>query len=254
MLKRLLSSILVLGLFVSLPLSTFANNTSTPPNKEVDLAAINQNVRVTVEAFLEHAVTALTYRHGSEVMRAEVVDNWVNKGELKNLKANITQEEIARVLIRALGVEKAEKSLADYKKSANNLGLFKDISKDKRITPKDLELIFNNYKDVKNKAINDKGVQEISVEDFMKNPGNFGYQLSPDGNYISYASSWESRSNVFVKEMNSDNEPVRVTSSKDRDIAGFFWKDDNILYLKDNGGDENYHIYSSSFKGGRRKI
>ena len=55
--------------------------------------------------------------------------------------------------------------------------------------------------------------------------------------------------NVFVKEMNSEEEPVRVTNLTDRDIAGFIWKDDNILYLKDNGGDENYHIYTSTFNG-----
>lgn len=53
--------------------------------------------------------------------------------------------------------------------------------------------------------------------------------------------------------MDDESEPVRVTSTTDRDIAGLFWKDNNMYYLKDNGGDENYHIYSSSFNGAKEK-
>lgn len=53
--------------------------------------------------------------------------------------------------------------------------------------------------------------------------------------------------------MNDNSEPVRVSSSKDRDIAGFFWKDDALLYLKDKGGDENFHIYSTTFNGSVEK-
>ncbi len=53
--------------------------------------------------------------------------------------------------------------------------------------------------------------------------------------------------------MSDDSEPVRVSNSTDRDIAGFFWKDDTLLYLKDNGGDENYHIYSTTFNGAKEQ-
>ncbi|HBT71188.1 MAG TPA: S9 family peptidase, partial [Lysinibacillus sp.] len=112
--------------------------------------------------------------------------------------------------------------------------------------------ILNKEKQIKNGA-NNKGVKEISVEAFMKNPGNFGYELSPDGNYITFASAWNNRSNVFVKKMNDDSEPVRVSNSKDRDIAGFFWKENSLLYLKDKGGDENFHIYSTTFNGSKEK-
>lgn len=87
----------------------------------------------------------------------------------------------------------------------------------------------------------------------MKNPGNFGYELSPDGNYITFSSAWENRANVFVKKMNDDSEPVRVSNSKDRDVAGFYWKDNNLLYVKDKGGDENFHIYSTTFNGSEEK-
>ncbi|WP_418895874.1 S9 family peptidase [Sporosarcina cyprini] len=100
-----------------------------------------------------------------------------------------------------------------------------------------------------NGEANTKEVKEISVEDFMRNPGELDYELSPDGEYISFSSAWENRMNVYVQKMHGDGEPVRVSSSKDRDVAASFWKDNHILYLKDEGGDENFHLYSSSFNG-----
>ncbi|MEH6944963.1 S9 family peptidase [Bacillus sp. JJ722] len=223
-------------------------------NKGVFPTGINYEEKVIVEDFIKYALTALTYQHESDAMRSEIADKWVLKGELENRKATITSEEVARILIRALDLEEKEKSLADYKSSAEKLGLFKGVSLESDyITVKQLATVFENFHTVKNKDIDNKGVKEIPVEDFVKSPGNSGYQLSPDGNYLSYTSAWENRSNVFVKNMNENSDPVRVTNAKDRDIGGFFWKDDSIFYVKDKGGDENYHIYSSTFNGAEEK-
>ena len=189
--KRLLSAVLVAVLFSSLPFPALANNTSSTANESItskgSVATVtSQQALVTVEVFIDKAVTALTFQHGSKPMRDEIINSWVRKGELKNRKAFIKREEMARILIRGLGVEKQEKSLADYMKSANKLGLFKGVSvKNQTITVKEMETIFDNCQKVKSKGINNKGVNEISVEDFMKNPGSFGYQLSPEGNYVS---------------------------------------------------------------------
>lgn len=213
------------------------------------LLAATQEERLSVQGFLDLAVTALTFQHGSDTMRQQVIDDWVKDGELKNLNFNIKHDEVARILVRALGQEENEKSLTEYKAKAETLGLFKGISNEfTTITEKDATMILENSLNIKNHTDN-KGVKEISVEDFVRNPGNFAYELSPDGNYITYASDWENRLNLFVKKMNDESEPVRVSNSKDRDIGGFFWKDDTLLYLKDNGGDENFHIYSSTFNG-----
>ena len=213
------------------------------------LLAATQEERLSVQGFLDLAVTALTFQHGSDTMRQQVIDDWVKDGELKNLNFNIKHDEVARILVRALGQEENEKSLTEYKSKAETLGLFKGISNEfTTITEKDATMILENSLNIKNHTDN-KGVKEISVEDFVRNPGNFAYELSPDGNYITYASDWENRLNLFVKKMNDESEPVRVSNSKDRDIGGFFWKDDTLLYLKDNGGDENFHIYSSTFNG-----
>ncbi|MEY9973884.1 dipeptidyl aminopeptidase/acylaminoacyl peptidase [Lysinibacillus sp. RC46] len=186
-------------------------------------------------------------------MRQQIIDQWVKGEELKDLSVHIKRDEAARILVRALNKEEKEATLADYQEKANKLGLFNSLSASETISKQDAVKILNNAKNVKNGVGNNEGVKEISVEDFMKNPGNVGYELSPDGNYITFNAAWENRRNVFVKKMNDDSEPVRVSSSTDRDIYASFWKDDNLLYLKDKGGDENYHIYSTTFNGNEEK-
>ena len=209
---------------------------------------------VSAEKFLDLAFKEFTYQHGSELLREEIIKRWVKEGELQNKTGFISKQEIARILVRALGLEKDEKNLEDYMNTAKKHGLFDGTPEHyQNITFNHLETIFENCKEILYAGIDNRGVKEISVEDFMKAPGDLGYQLSPDGNYLSYASSWNNRLNVFVKKMNSKSEPERITSVTDRDIAMYFWKDNTILYLKDNGGDENYHIYSSTLNGAKEQ-
>ncbi|WP_418302122.1 S9 family peptidase [Lysinibacillus fusiformis] len=212
-----------------------------------------QEENISAQEFLNLAVTALTFQHGSDSMRQKIKDQWVKAGEISDLSATIKRDQAARILVRAGDKEEKETSLTEYLEKANKLGFFNGVSSSTDfITKQDAGKLLNNVKQIKNGS-NNEGIKEISVEDFMKNPGNFGYELSPDGNYITFASAWENRSNVFVKKMNDTSEPVRVSSSKDRDVAGFFWKDDTLLYLKDKGGDENFHIYSTTFNGSEEK-
>lgn len=89
--------------------------------------------------------------------------------------------------------------------------------------------------------------RQIPLRDFFKNPQEAGHQVSPDGKYISYLASYERRLNVFVKPIGG--EAMRVTNETARDIGGYFWKGDRILYVKDFGGDENYHVVSVNLRG-----
>ncbi|WP_285397831.1 S9 family peptidase [Lysinibacillus sp. fls2-241-R2A-57] len=248
--KRFLSASLaiILTSSVVIPVSMQEVRAANETSSQVEVKA----EQLSAKEFLDLAVTTLTFQHGSETMRKQIIDQWVKGEELKDLGANIKRDEAARILVRALDKEEKETTLAEYQEKANKLGLFNGLSNSETITKQDAVKILNNAKKVKN-GVSNEGVKEISVEDFMKNPGNFGYELSPDGNYITFTAPWENRSNVFVKKMNDDSEPVRVSSSKDRDIAGSFWKDDNLLYVKDKGGDENFHIYSTSFNGNEEK-
>ena len=85
--------------------------------------------------------------------------------------------------------------------------------------------------------------KHIPMRDFFKNSEKIGYKLSPNGAYLSYMAPYENRMNVFLQKIDSE-ETFRLTSETDRSIAGYFWVGDKYLcYLKDNAGDENFHIY-----------
>jgi dipeptidyl aminopeptidase/acylaminoacyl peptidase len=86
------------------------------------------------------------------------------------------------------------------------------------------------------------------MKDFFRNPEKAGFAISPDGKYLSWVAPYESRLNVFVRPLAGGPE-ARVTSETARDISGYFWKGDRILYVKDFGGDENFHVVSVNLAG-----
>ena len=84
----------------------------------------------------------------------------------------------------------------------------------------------------------------IPMEDFFRNPTMSGFQISPDGTKLAFKQPWEDRMNVHVQEIGSDV-ITRVTHSTERDIAGYFWVgNDRLVYINDQGGDENWKIYA----------
>ncbi|MDQ3021081.1 MAG: S9 family peptidase [Bacteroidota bacterium] len=85
---------------------------------------------------------------------------------------------------------------------------------------------------------------QIPLKDFFKNPDKVAYQISPNGEYISYLAPYEKRLNIFTKNLKT-GETNRVTSETNRDITQYFWGNDNsILLLKDEKGDENFKLFS----------
>ena len=66
-----------------------------------------------------------------------------------------------------------------------------------------------------------KTAPELPMETFFRNSEKSDYQISPDGKYFSYMAPWESRRNIFVQQVGSD-EAVRITSERERDLAGYF--------------------------------
>lgn len=94
-----------------------------------------------------------------------------------------------------------------------------------------------------------KKAPQIPMEDFFRNPEKTSFKLSPNGEYFSYLAPWESRLNVFVMKVGADS-AIRITSETERDIAGYLWKGNGrILFLKDTGGDENFHLYGVNIDG-----
>ncbi len=105
---------------------------------------------------------------------------------------------------------------------------------------------------VKGQSDSDKEMMKselIPLEDFFKNPEKSSYQISPNGEYYSYMAPYESRMNIFIQKRGSDD-ATRLTSETDRDIAGYFWpNNDQILYVKDDGGNENYKLFGVNIDG-----
>ncbi|MEY2608542.1 MAG: hypothetical protein QOH31_6396 [Verrucomicrobiota bacterium] len=85
---------------------------------------------------------------------------------------------------------------------------------------------------------------QIPVRDFFRNPQAAGFSISPNGKYLALLQPWNNRLNVWIEPVEG-GEAKRLTSITDRDISGVSWKgNDVVLFAKDNGGDENYHLYS----------
>ncbi len=93
----------------------------------------------------------------------------------------------------------------------------------------------------------------IPVEDLFKNSEKRTFRISPNGKYISYLAPWKTRMNIYVKEIGSDSAKV-VTNLEDRSIYGYYWANDNrLVYVRDQGGDENLHIYAVDKDGSNLK-
>jgi dipeptidyl aminopeptidase/acylaminoacyl peptidase len=89
----------------------------------------------------------------------------------------------------------------------------------------------------------------IPLRDFFKNPESSAYQLSPNGKYLSYLAPFNQRMNVHIKNVETQ-EITRITKLKDRDVAGYMWvTSERLIYVRDFGGDENYHILAVNIDG-----
>jgi len=76
------------------------------------------------------------------------------------------------------------------------------------------------------------------------NPERTSPQLSPDGRSLAWLAPDEGVLNVWVSQVGSD-EAEAVTKDRDRGIRQYFFAHSGkqILYLQDQGGNENYRLY-----------
>lgn len=84
----------------------------------------------------------------------------------------------------------------------------------------------------------------IPVEDLFSPPVRAGATISPDGTRIAYLAPWRDRLNVWVE--NVDGSETRcVTADHTRSVYIYQWTPDSrwLLYMQDDGGDENWHVY-----------
>ncbi|MDO4212062.1 MAG: S9 family peptidase [Bacteroidales bacterium] len=89
----------------------------------------------------------------------------------------------------------------------------------------------------------------LSLEDYFRNSEQTAYRLSPDGKHVAFMAPYKDRMNIFVRPIDSD-EVVQLTAETERSVAGYLWKgNDRIIFLKDSGGDENYHLFGLRIDG-----
>src|SRR5581483_6228708 len=82
------------------------------------------------------------------------------------------------------------------------------------------------------------------------NPVKASPRLSPDGKHLAYLAPDEKDVlQVWVQTIGKDD-ARKVTADKKRGIRTHMWTyaPDTLLYLQDNDGDENFHIYAVNVK------
>ncbi|MBI2525468.1 MAG: S9 family peptidase [Candidatus Rokubacteria bacterium] len=82
---------------------------------------------------------------------------------------------------------------------------------------------------------------------FASREVNWGYRVSPDGTRLGWLASHGGRSTVHFRTIGADDARPIDTHSR-RTVFSFTWAADSrrILYLHDQGGDENTHVYLAS--------
>ncbi len=92
-------------------------------------------------------------------------------------------------------------------------------------------------------------VRQIPLEDFFRNSPQAAFQLSPDGKHLSFMAPYQDRMNIFVRNLDEE-EATQLTHETERSIDGYFWVDNmRILFMKDDGGNENYHLFGVNLDG-----
>ncbi len=108
----------------------------------------------------------------------------------------------------------------------------------------------SSTEDLQALAALETGSFDYEVSDYFKKPEKSDFQFSPNGQYVSYRERDENgKSHVFVKSTETD-EVSKVIEEGEELIRGYGWANDNrLLYVSDQGGNENYHIYAIDLDG-----
>ncbi len=94
----------------------------------------------------------------------------------------------------------------------------------------------------------------IPREVIFGNPDKVSPKISPDGKRLAYIAPDEGVLNVWVRTIGK-NDDRPVTNDRIRGIRAYFWAENNeqILYVQDKGGDEDWHLYCVTLSTGDEK-
>ena len=86
------------------------------------------------------------------------------------------------------------------------------------------------------------------------NPVKSGAQLSPDGKWLTWMAPLNGVMNVWAAPVDQPTKAKPLTDSKDRPIPGYGWSgnSEQVLFVQDKGGDENYRLYGVNVTTGAK--
>ena len=92
----------------------------------------------------------------------------------------------------------------------------------------------------------------IPRETIFGNPDRTQARISPDGAHVSWLAPKDGVLNVFVAPSDNPGAARAVTNDTYRGIRNYFWAPNGayIYFVQDQGGDENFHVYSSEIASG----
>ena len=95
----------------------------------------------------------------------------------------------------------------------------------------------------------------IARDDLFGNPERANVQISPDGKYLSWVAPVDGVLNVWIAPADDLSKAKAVTDDKARGIRQYFWsyRPDTLLYLRDTGGDEDFHLFSVDLASGDKR-
>lgn len=91
----------------------------------------------------------------------------------------------------------------------------------------------------------ENGRYSYTVEDFFREPKMYDFELSPNGEYISYRrKDYEGKHHVYIKNIKTNKKSIIIEDNQDY-LHSYYWaNDNNIIFLRDKGENENYHLHS----------
>ena len=99
------------------------------------------------------------------------------------------------------------------------------------------------------------GVPLIDRDVLFGNPTRFQGRLSPDGEMMSFRAPLDGVMNIWVAPAGDINAAKPITRNTGRGIPAHFWALDSnsVLYIEDQNGDENWHLYRVDLASGQIK-
>ena len=90
---------------------------------------------------------------------------------------------------------------------------------------------------------------------FFGNPNKAGGRISPDGRWLSWVAPRDGVLNLWVAPLNEPAAARALTNERGRPIRNSFWSPDSqtLLYVNDQGGDENFRLYGVDVASGTLK-